>query len=70
MINQNLIDDLIDDGLLNLKKKCKGTYISSLQITANVLSDELEWMLHIESLIQLDHQGTDIFAEVFSYCCS
>ena len=69
MINQNLIDDLIDDGLLNLKK-CRVTHISSLQITTNFLSDELEWMLHIESLIQLDHQGTDIFAEVFSYYCS
>ena len=46
-------------------KKCRGTHISSLQITTNVLSDELEWMLYIESLIQLGHQGTDIFTEVF-----
>ena len=46
-------------------QKCGDTHISSLQITTNVLSNDLEWMLYTEGLVQLGHQGTDIFKEVF-----
>ena len=42
--------------------------MGSLQKTTNFLSDELAryaWMLYTECLIQLGHQDTGIFTEVF-----
>ena len=45
----------------------RDTHISNLQITTSVLPDDIgiAWMLYTESLIQLSHQGTGSFTEVF-----